>query len=508
MDLIGVLSDATSCIVHEEKNGVYELSMSYAVTGVNAGEIQADRIIGVYCPLRNSIGENYFRIYRVERDLSGQIRVTARHVSGDLVYHAVTRGGLSEISAVSGGIQTFAGAVLHSYGAWLRHATNTKIPFVFGGNASTSTGFQMDFCTGTSSRAYLGGEELQGYDKTALQAFPGSVYEWNKWNINLWSSRGTARNVQISYGTNMSDLLTDDDSDGIYTYVCGYYLQTDGVNFKKYTSSLYATNYTSMFPFARTEMVDFSSDVMNAYPDGATTTEITALLNTLAQAERDRLNAAGSPLRTVTIDAFAQAISGVYLCDSVHVFYRRNGITLNTEMEIVAYTWDVLMQRYSELTLGAIQMNLAKEIVKNGSKSSVDGIMSNIATLQNSVLTVKTDVENIVTSADAGSGSHYTKTIKFADGTMICIIQQTYSGAISTGWGGMYYSASISLGSWAEAFTGVPYVTIGLRANTDCLPGAIKNVSATSAGSTYVYRPASTTSATCQIIVAAFGRWQ
>lgn len=508
LDPVCSLPDTVSCFVREEKNGVYELALSYVANGTNAAQLQTDRILGVYCPLRNSVGENYFRIYRVERDLGGHISVSARHVSGDLAYHAVTKGGLSEIQAISGGIQNFGESnVLHSFASWLRHATNTKLPFTFSGDAATANGFQMAFCTGTSARAYLGGEQLQGYDKTALQAFPGSAYLWDKWDVSLWSARGTARNVQINYGTNMRNLVADDNTDGIYTYVCGYYLQTDGTTFTKYVSSLYSTNYTALFPFSRTKMVDFSAEVTNTYPDGATSAQITALLNTLAQAERDRMNAAGVPIRDVTIDAVAQAISDVYLCDTVNVLYRRNGLELNASMEIVAYEWDVLMQRYSTITLGTIQMDLAKEIAKQ-KPVSVSGIQSNVATLQNSLQDAKAAIEQIIEATDAGSGSRYTKVIKFSDGTMICVIQQTYTGAISTGWGSMYYSASISLGNWPVAFTGTPYVTIGLRANTDCLPGAIKNVSATSAGSTYVYRPASTTSATCQVIVTAIGKWQ
>lgn len=508
MTAICVLPDAVACSVREEKNGAYELSMTYVATGINADKIATDCILGVYCPLRDSIGENYFRIYRVERDLGGHVQISARHVSNDLIYNGVTRGGLSEVSPVSGGIQTFAGSlVIHAYTAWLRHAANTKLPFTFSGDAATSAGFQMAFCTGTSARAYLGGEDLQGYDKTALQAFPGSAYLWDKWDVSLWAARGTARNVQINYGTNMRNLVADDNTDGIYTYVCGYYLQTDGTTFTKYVSSLYSTSYTALFPFSRTKMVDFSAEVTNTYPDGATSAQITALLNSLAQAERDRMNAAGVPIRDVTIDAVAQAIADVYLCDTVNVLYRRNGLELNVSMEIVAYEWDVLMQRYSTITLGTIQMDLAKEIARQ-KPVSVSGIQSNVATLQNSLQDAKAAIEQIIEATDAGGSGRYTKAIKFSDGTMICTIQKDYSGAISTQWGSIYYSSAISLGSWPVAFTGAPYVTIGLRANTDCLPGAIKNVSNTSAGSTYIYRPASTTSATAQVVVTAIGRWQ
>lgn len=520
LPLIGVLPDAISCEVHEEKNGEYELTMTYVSTGTNADKIATDYIIGVECPLRDSIGENYFRIYHIDRDLGGHMSISARQVAGDLSYFAVTRGGLSEISPISGGILTFAGSdITHAYTAWLRHATNARIYFSFSGDAEYDTetagvGFQMDFCTGTSTRAYLGGEELQGYDLTARQAFPGCTYVWDKWDIGLWQSRGQARDQQITYGTNMANLGADDDLDGVYTYVSAFYLETDGTSFKKHVSSLYSTNYASLFSFARTKMIDCSSEVVSQYPEGATTAQITALLNKYAKAERDRINAQGVPVRSITVDVVEASISGVYLCDTLPVLYKRNGISVNTRMEIVSYTWDVLMQRYTELTLGTIQMDLAKEIARQ-KPVSISGLQTNVATLQGSVKAARTavddlaeDVAEIIVATDSGGSGRYAKAIKFSDGTMICSIQVDYSGAISTGWGSMYYSASINLGSWPVAFTGVPYVTIGLRANTDCLPGSIKNASATSAGTTYIYRPASTTSATCQVVVTAIGRWQ
>lgn len=49
----------------------------------------------------------------------------------------------------------------------------------------------------------------------------------------------------------MAEMACDDDTDGIFTYVCAFYLQNDGTNFRKYVSSLYATDYVSMFAISR-----------------------------------------------------------------------------------------------------------------------------------------------------------------------------------------------------------------------------------------------------------------
>lgn len=602
MTFVCGLPDSVGCQVREEKNGEYELAMTYVAQGANADKIATEMILGVLCPLRDSIGENYFRIYRVERDLGGHLEVSARQVAGDLSYFAVTRGGLSEISPVTGGILTFAGSeTIHAYSAWLRHATSAKIYFGFGGDAEydttiTGVGFQMDFSTGTSTRAYLGGEELQGFDLTARQAFPGCAYEWNKWQINLWEARGQERDVRVTYGTNISDLISDDDLDGVYTAVCAVYMQTDGTQFRKYVSTIYQTDYYSLFSFARVKMIDCSAEVVNQYPQGATTAQITALLNKLAQAEQKRMNAAGVPVRSITIDVVEGAISGVYLCDTLPVLYKRNGIAINTTMEIVSYVWDVLMQRYTEITLGAIQMDLAKEIASQKA-ISISGLQTNVATIQNEVKEARTDLDKaiiqyvsgaadlnnykeegtyyfiggdgmltnqpngaingwleVLTSARNGTGllkqlwhragsnpttfmdeyirlytsgtwgswerlagidssetsssGRYTRFMKFSDGSMICMVEVTYTGTIASQSGSMYYGSQVSFGNWPAAFTGTPYVTTGLRGGNDSFVANITGVSATSAGTTYLWSNRSRASNTYGIDIVGYGRWR
>ena len=43
--VFGFLADALSCVVTEERNGVFELSLTYPVTGGMFPELQIDRIV-------------------------------------------------------------------------------------------------------------------------------------------------------------------------------------------------------------------------------------------------------------------------------------------------------------------------------------------------------------------------------------------------------------------------------------------------------------------------------
>lgn len=413
-EFLGSLADAISCEVSEERNGKYELEMVYPATGINAEKLISDRIIEAYVPLRDSIGKNLFRIYRVERDMGGRVYVYARQVSFDLSYYVATNEG---IHSIPGGITNFPDSYgVRSYGMNLRAIANADLPFSFGGDAAydvsvTGVGFQQDWSSCTSIRSYLGGEELTGYDLNALQRF-GGEYEFTEWGVNLWETRGSDRPNVITYGTNMEDLMADDDLDGVYTSVCFFAIETDGIEYTKYCSDVFDTSYASLFPYPRVKTVDYSAEVLERFPDGgATAAQITTMLNNAAQAYATGHDAEGNPVRKIEIDAVEAAISGVYLCDTVKIIYRRNGLDVNGRMKITAYTWDVIMQRYTQVTLGAIQTSLAKIIAENGNKADVLALQNVAASTQNAIQELQ--AKYVLKAGDTMTGSLNVKDTDF-----------------------------------------------------------------------------------------------
>lgn len=72
---LGVLSDAISCVVTEERNSSYELEMVYPLIGIHYDEIKLDRII---CAVPAQKKEPQpFRIYKITRPLNGKVTVGA-----------------------------------------------------------------------------------------------------------------------------------------------------------------------------------------------------------------------------------------------------------------------------------------------------------------------------------------------------------------------------------------------------------------------------------------------
>lgn len=91
---LGRLTDAISCTVHQERNGIYELSMRYPHEGIHADEITANRII--YAEPEFGKGPQPFIIRDVDKTLA-EIQITARHRSYDASYYAVAEFGQTEV---------------------------------------------------------------------------------------------------------------------------------------------------------------------------------------------------------------------------------------------------------------------------------------------------------------------------------------------------------------------------------------------------------------------------
>ena len=85
---LGRLSEATKCLVTEERNGQYELEMEYPITGRHYADIREERIIAARHDDSDDIQP--FRIYKITRPLNGIVTIYACHISYQLSKVTVT----------------------------------------------------------------------------------------------------------------------------------------------------------------------------------------------------------------------------------------------------------------------------------------------------------------------------------------------------------------------------------------------------------------------------------
>ena len=200
---LGMLSDAISCKVTFEGNGIFELEMEYPITGIHYSEMALRGIIAApYYPFG---GKQPFRIYQITKPISGIVTVYAQHISYDLSGVPV-----SPFSASSA-----AEAITK-----LKQNAAVANNFVFWAD-SQATG-EMDVKVPTSTRSLLGGTE------GSLLDVYGGEYEFDVWTVKLHSKWGQDSGATIEYGKNLTDLQQEENIANVATGVYPYYTDSDG----------------------------------------------------------------------------------------------------------------------------------------------------------------------------------------------------------------------------------------------------------------------------------------
>lgn len=88
---LGRLSDAITCTVIEEANGVFELSMTYPLDGIHVKDMEVNKII--YAKPAYDKKPQPFRIRELNRSWGNRIQIVARHFCYELSYYVCSEFG-------------------------------------------------------------------------------------------------------------------------------------------------------------------------------------------------------------------------------------------------------------------------------------------------------------------------------------------------------------------------------------------------------------------------------
>lgn len=334
---LGALSDAISCIVTEERNGLYELEMQYPQSGIHFSEIQNRCIIyAIPSPYREA---QPFRVYRITRPINGIATIYAQHISYDLAgipVNPFTAGSAAE--ALSG----------------MASHTAVESPFSFWTDKSTTANFSV--LVPSASRSVLGGVE-----GSILDVY-GGEYLFDKFFVRLYNQRGNDNGVVIRYGKNLTDVEQDANISSVATGVLPYWVGAEG---ELVQGNI--VNVDGTFDFVRIMTIDFSSDFENQ----PTASE----LETRAM-QYIKSNKIGVPSVSISVSFVQLEQTEEYkdlallekcdLCDTVTVQFEALGI--NAKAEIVRIITDVLLERYESVEVGDIRSNIAYTIAHQQQK--------------------------------------------------------------------------------------------------------------------------------------------
>lgn len=322
---IGALTDCLTCEVTEERNGSYELTLSYSAQGIHAGDITP----GYFIKAKPNFNDNpqIFQIYKVAKNMAGDITVNAQHISYILSGKVITSGTASNVSDACNLLQASAGS------------------FTI---ATDKTGTADFTITEPSSvRSWFGGKE-----GSLLDVYGGGEWYYNNYQVILYKNRGRNRGVEIRYSKNLTDLSQEIEIENICTAVIPFY--QDKSNNLLIIGAKIPTGLVS--PITKDIAIDFTNEC-----NIESATPVLTQLNSLAvdYISKNIFTRASS---SITLD-FVQLSTleeRVDLCDTVKIYFEALGIS--TELKCITTTWDVLRGRYTSVTFGDPKSNITDTI--------------------------------------------------------------------------------------------------------------------------------------------------
>lgn len=332
---LGRLDDLIDCTVTEERNGEFYLIATIPITSRMYPLIGLSKII--YAVAHDGDDGQAFRISKISKPFDGKVEIEAQHISYQLSWIPLkpfTAGNCPE--AISKIVPMSA----------------ENNPFTFWTDIQTVANYSQDVPASVRSR-------LGGTEGSFLDVY-GGEYEFDNYTVKLHSARGQNKGVTLRYGKNITDIKQEESIENTYTGICPFWQGSDG---KLVTISGYIveSEYASHYPFNRTKIVDFSSEFENE-PTGT---------QLLAKAQ-SYINSNNIGIPSVSIDVSFVALwqteeykdianlERVQLCDTVTVLFDKLDIAVTAK--VVRTEYDVLMERYNEITIGSVSSSLATTI--------------------------------------------------------------------------------------------------------------------------------------------------
>lgn len=447
---IGRLSDAISCKVTEQRNGIYELEMVYPTTGRRFEDISIRRIIAVKPAQGKSIQP--FRIYKISRPIHGKVTISAQHLSYDLTKYVAKP---FQVTAAT----TACKSTLQM----LKARSFTWCPFNFETDVTTVASYTQKIPASIRQR-------LGGIEGSVLDQF-GGEYEWDGYTVRLLKKRGEETNYTLRYGKNITDVTQDENIANTATGVVPFWLDAGGDDVV-YGDVVYNTQLRGNYSTPLVVPLDLSGEWEEAPTQEQLSTAATVYVNK---------SGFGIPKVSIKVSFINLAeteeykdiapLQSVNLCDTVKVQFEELGI--DTTAKVVETVYDVLAERYESIQVGSLRSNLASAItdIEAGTVQSISDTGQRVfAQAGNAAQDMVNNATRWLTSGDG-----YVVAVKNDDGSWkemlfmdtddvttaknVLRINQNGLGFSSTGVGGPYTQAWTLDGKLVVGGTNVPSMT-------------------------------------------------
>ena len=347
---LGELKNCIECLVEEERNGLFELSLIYPTNDTLFNSLEEENII--VCNANDTLLNQKFRIYMTRKLMSNKIEVFARHISFDLAYDYINSIDIENQSC--------------------EYALNTIFR-----NSQFST-----HCKGYSdiinAQDYKMSkvnciEAIGGTSGSILDTFgTGAEILRDNTNIHVLNKRGHDNGVSIEYAKNLTGFELEEDYSELITRIIPFASYTDNETNEEILVEANAvdSDYISNYSHPYISYMDFSDKFEDK--------EIPTTEKLIRLAEKYFLdNECDKPKQNFKIEfvplskcvGYEGIQDNISLCDTVTIKDTR--FNIDTKAKVIKTVFNVLKNKYESMELGEPRTTLGDII--NSSSGGEDG---------------------------------------------------------------------------------------------------------------------------------------
>ena len=348
--LIGTLTNCIECLVEEERNGIFEVTLQYPNNETISTSLVYDNII--ICDSNDTLKNQKFRIYDTRRMMNNTIEVYARHISFDLAYDHI-----DSIDITNQSCEYALNTIFRN--------SQFSTSYVGHSDIINAQNYKISNCNALEAIAGKQGSIIDTYGT-------GAEILRDNTNIYVYNKRGNDNEVSIEYAKNLTGFELQENTDDLITRIIpfatytpegGTQTRVDGPT----CNSQYINNYSHPF----IAEIDFSDKFEDNEVPTASKLQTLAeqyFNNNKCDLPKQNWKIEFIPLsKCVGYEGIEDAIS---LCDTVTIKDTRYNI--NTKAKVIKTAYDVLRERYDSMELGEPRTTLG-DIVNTGSEKGEQG---------------------------------------------------------------------------------------------------------------------------------------
>lgn len=342
---LGELTNCIECLVEEERNGIFEVSIIYPTTDSIFNSLEEENII--VCNANDTLLNQKFRIYMSRKLMSNKIEVFARHISFDLAYDTIDSIDITNQSCEY---------ALNTIFRQSQFSTNYKGY----SDIINAQDYKISMCNCI--------EAIAGKEGSIIDTFgTGAEILRDNTNIHVLNKRGHDNDVTIEYAKNLTGFELEEDTTDLITRIMPYAKYNNSETNEEVLVKANAVDSPLINNYSHPYIayIDYS----DKFEDGEEVT-IDKLVTFAENEYRD--NKVDIPKQNCKIEfiplskcvGYEGLEDKISLCDTVTIKDTRYNI--DTKAKVIRAVFDVLKNRYKSTELGEPRTTLGDII--GGSK--------------------------------------------------------------------------------------------------------------------------------------------